>query len=53
MAPPGAATTLVSSFNLGELGRLDDGSRAVQRVIEGARTFTDTDDVAAMLSSAP
>ena len=51
-APPGATTTLVSSFNVGELGRLDDGSRAVQRVIEGARTVGEMDDPAALLFSA-
>ena len=51
-ALPGATTTLVSSFNVGELGRLDDGSRAVQRVIEGARTVGEMDDPAALLFSA-
>jgi hypothetical protein len=49
---PGAASKLSSSFNVGELGRLDDGTRAVQRVIEGARVFTDADDPTAMLFTA-
>lgn len=52
-SPPGAAATLVSSFNVGEVGRLDDGTRAVQRVIDGARAPSDRDDIAAMLSSTP
>lgn len=52
-APPGATQTLVSSFNFGELGRLDDGSRAVLRVIEGARSFTEIEDIATLLSTAP
>jgi hypothetical protein len=50
--PPGAASRLSSSFNVGELGRLDDGTRAVQRVIEGARVFSDADDPTAMLFTA-